>query len=163
MRQLLIISFIFINAACSSSFTSAPNKSNLAFDLASAKAKWETTKNWVGSYTLGMGYSGMTGYLKVISSVDNQGTLYDCLESYKDWHTETVMNTQCELSNGATVESLFQKIETLIASGAIVRAEYDSEFGVPKSILSQTNQGSADMEDVPSVSYVAIEFNFPMP
>lgn len=52
-------------------------------------------------------------------------------------------------------------IDALIASGALVRAEYDSEFGVPKSILLQNDKRIADMADVPSVSYVAVEFDFP--
>jgi hypothetical protein len=168
MRQLLIVSFLIIsflifNTACSSSLTTDPNESNPAADLAAAKARWELTKTGVGSYKLGMGYSGMTGYFKVISSVDNRGALNDCLESYKEWNTGTVTNTQCATSNGATVENLFKMIDALIASGALVRAEYDSEFGVPKSILLQNDKRIADMTDVPSGSYVAVEFDFPTP
>jgi hypothetical protein len=77
MLRLLVLPLIFFLVACSSPIVSKPTESTPALDLATAKSKWAATKRSVGSYKLYLGYSGMTGYLKVISGVDNTGLVIE--------------------------------------------------------------------------------------
>lgn len=161
MLRLLVLPLIFFLVACSSSFGTKPTESNPGLDLAAAKSKWTATKTRVGSYKLYLGYSGMTGYLKVISGVDNTGLVVDCVEAYREWSAQNPTYTGCPTENGSTVENLFKKIDDAIVAGTPTRVEYDSTYGVPTSIfLQEDNDGVADAGNG---SYVAIEFDFPTP
>lgn len=161
MNRLFLIPLILLVAACSSNFTPRPAESNPMLDLAGAKSKWAAVKTGVGMYKLNLGYSGMTGYLKVMSDVDGTGMVMSCVEAYRDWSAQSSTYTACPMEKGTNVESLFEKIEAAIVAGREAHVEYDATFGVPTFIFLQATGG--EMADAGMGSSVAIEFDFQTP
>jgi hypothetical protein len=161
MLRLLFVPLVFLVTACSSNFATKPSESSPTLDLAAAKSKWAATKASVGSYKLYLGYSGVTGYFKVISGVDSSGLVVDCVEAYRDWSAQAPTYKACPSQSGSTVENLFDRIEDAIIAGSSAHVEYDPTYGVPTSIFLREDNGG--VADAGTGSFVAIDFDFPTP
>ncbi len=128
-------------------------------ELESAQSKWTSQKSSFNTYYLSLGSSGAFGPSKIVSTVSNS-KVTECTQMFRFWYETSWNSTPCDLSQGKTVEKLFQQIESGISTGEFGLAEYHPDFGVPTKIYIKGPEKG--LQDTVSGLSATIQFSYPV-
>ena len=134
LRKISLFILLFTAVGCSEPESAEVSSEQQYFVN---KAKWEANKEQISSYQIVEYRSGMGGYfqLTLVFAADEELPI-SCESEYRMWIEENPTITDCLPDEGfhRDVEYYFSRLEELITTDEITRAEFDPQYGVPLTI-----------------------------